>query len=82
MPADGLEKRIIELLEIKDKHSIGNDKFLLLMSLVNLMGIINLLEMRAAGNAQESRGRPQEMVPFLGMFGGPKGKVPADSVQK
>ncbi len=80
---DSLEKRIIELLEIKGKHNLDNDKFLLLMGLVNLMGIINLLEVRAAGCTQGSRAsRHQEMVPFLGMFGGPKVRVPADSTQK
>jgi hypothetical protein len=83
MPGDDLEKRMNELLEIKDKHNLDNEKFLLFMSLVNLMGIVNLLETRAAGGVQGSRtSRPQDAVPFLGMFGGPKGRVPADGTQK
>ncbi len=83
MTDQGLEKRITGLLEIKDNYNLDNDKFLLFMGLVNLMNIINLLEVRTAGHAQGSRaGHHQEMAPFLGMFGSPKARVPADSVQK
>jgi len=83
MPGDDLEKRVIDLLAIKDKHGLDNDKFLLLLGLVNLMSIIDLLEARNASGGQGSRtSRTQEMVPFLGMFSGPKSRVVAEGVQK
>ncbi|SFR04346.1 hypothetical protein [Desulfoscipio geothermicus] len=73
----GLEKRLVDLLEIKKKHDLENDKFLLLLGMVNLMGIINMLEERTA-DAGPGRGArrppaPSEMAPLMGMFG-PKGK--------
>lgn len=75
-----------ELLEIKGKHNLDNDQFLLFMGLTNLMGIINLLEVRVTGGAKGNGARrspsPQEMVPFLGMFGGPKVRGQADGVAK
>jgi len=83
MSGDGLEKTVIDLLAIKDKHSLDNDKFLLLLGLVNLMSIIDLLEARNAGGGQGARtSRHQEMVPFLGMFSGPKNRVAAEGVLK
>lgn len=83
MPDDDLKKRMNGFLEIKDKYNLDNEKFLLFLSLVNLMGIVNLLEMRAAGGVQgSSTSRSQDMVPFLGMFGGHKGRVPADGIHK
>ncbi|KAF1085849.1 hypothetical protein SPSYN_00578 [Sporotomaculum syntrophicum] len=83
MPGDDLKKRMNEFLEIKDKYNLDNEKFLLFMSLINLIGIVNLLEMRAEGGVQgSSTSRSQDMVPFLGMFGGHKGRVPTDGTQK
>lgn len=83
MPGDTLEKRIIKLLAIKEKHNLDNEEFLLLIGQVNLMSIVNLLEMRATGGVQGSRtGSPQDIVPFLNMFGGAKGRVPTDGAQK
>ncbi|WP_347489649.1 hypothetical protein [Desulfoscipio sp. XC116] len=86
MPDAGLEKSMVELLELKDKYHLDNDKLLLLVGLVNLMGIINLLEVRVAAGAEKSgAGRSalhQEMAPLWGMFGGPKGRQPVDGAAK
>jgi hypothetical protein len=73
----GLEKRLVDLLEVKKKYNLENNKFLLLLGMVNLMSIINILEERAAGTGQGSGVRrtpaPPEMAPLMGMFGGSKG---------
>ena len=86
MPGVDLEKRLAELLQVKDKHGLDNDQLLLLMGLSNLMAIINLLEMRVAGGAKGSGTRrppsPQEAVPFLGIFGGPRVRQPADGAAR
>ncbi|MCL2337421.1 MAG: hypothetical protein FWC60_08380 [Firmicutes bacterium] len=42
-----LEQMLINLLDIKNKHKLDNNSFMVLLGLVNLMGIINLMEGRA-----------------------------------
>ncbi len=77
-----LEKTLAELLEVKKKFDLDHDRFLVLLSLVNLMGIIDLLEQRLAGGGRREGARqgtkPLEAPPFVGMFGGPKGKQQAE----
>lgn len=78
MPASGKspEKIVDVVLEMKNKHGLDNEKFLVLLGMINLMNIINLLEKRA-GCGQGGARRPpvsQELVPFIGMFGGPKAR--------
>lgn len=48
MPAENkkLERMLVDLLDIKNKHSLDNDGFMVLLGLINLMGIINLMENR------------------------------------
>lgn len=74
----GLEKRLVDLLEAKKKHGLDDDKFLLMLGMVNLMGVINLLDERSAGGVRGSSARKSstqsEMIPFMGMFGGPKNR--------
>jgi len=42
-----LERMLVDLLDIKNKHNLDNDGFMVLLGLINLMGIINLMEGRA-----------------------------------
>jgi len=42
-----LERMLVNLLDIKNKHNLDNNGFMVLIGLVNLMGIINLMEGRA-----------------------------------
>lgn len=72
------DKKLIDLLEVKNMHSLDNDKFILLLGMVNLMSVINLLGERSAGG-EEGSGMHRfpsssEMAPFINKFGGSKGK--------
>lgn len=69
-----LEQMLTDLLEVKNRHGLDNDRFLVLIGLVNLMGIINLLEGRAGDGKKGDvfRRTPPEKVPFMGMFTGPR----------
>lgn len=70
-----MEKLLMDLLDVKNRYGLDNDKFLVLIGLINLMSIINLLEGRVAGGdgkqAASHRRTPPEKIPFMGMFGGP-----------
>jgi hypothetical protein len=88
MPASdkNLEKILAGFLEVKNKYGLDNEKFLVLLGMVNLMSIINLLEKRAAGSGQGGGVRrppaPQELVPFMGMFGGSKARQSGENQVK
>lgn len=69
-----LENLLASLMEVKNKHGLDNDSFLVLLGLVNLMGIINLLEGRGPESKKKDgiRRTPAERAPFMGMFAGPR----------
>ncbi|KJS12170.1 MAG: hypothetical protein VR67_10305 [Peptococcaceae bacterium BRH_c8a] len=77
MPGENknLERMLVDLLDVKNKHNLDNDGFMVLLGLINLMGIINLMEDRAALGKKESGARraAPEKVPFMNMFAGPRG---------
>ena len=82
-----MEQLLVELLDVKNRYGLDNDKFLVLLGLVNLMSIINLLEGRMAGadgkQAVSHRRAPPEKIPFMGMFGGPaRVKQPVEEESK
>ena len=79
MPGENknLERMLVDLLDVKNKHNLDNDGFMVLLGLINLMGIINLMEDRTAIGKKEGGARraAPEKVPFMDMFAGPRGGV-------
>lgn len=61
-----LERVLANLLEVKNKNGLDNDSFLVLLGLVNLMGIINLMEARLpeGKKGEGSRRSAAERAPF------------------
>ncbi|WP_031516431.1 hypothetical protein [Desulfofalx alkaliphila] len=47
MEQSGLEKTVADLLEMQSKHGLDQVSLLVMLSLVNLMGIINILQNKA-----------------------------------
>lgn len=49
----GLEKTIAELLEVQSRHGVDQKNMLVMLSLVNLMGIIDILQNTSTGDSLE-----------------------------
>ncbi len=74
-----LEQMLADLLKVKNNHGLDNDSFLVLLGLVNLMGMINLMEGRMTRDTrvEDTRRASPDKNPFMGMLAGPRNRQPA-----
>ncbi len=76
---EGIEETLFRLLDYQAERGVDNDSLLIMLSLLNLMGLVNALNRSEAGTSPAGGINLQSLLPLLavaaaGMGGGPGGQ--------
>lgn len=76
---EGIEETLFRLLDYQAERGVDNDSLLIMLSLLNLMGLVNALNRNEAGTPSAGGINLQSLLPLLaiaaaGMGGGPGGQ--------